>query len=246
MTSRSKSWIALGFVVLIALVSSCSQPAQGPPATVLVTVVHTEIAEVPVTVEVEVEVEVTVVTTPTPRPTSTPTPEPARGDELAFAANYVATQTQGGLEIQLVRVLCMDSSHFRDVLDISNTEFSEDYGDVPTMCEFILEVSNTADSQRTIYPDQGTVIIGDEQIELKPFDMWSIEGLEDVSGDLYPGVRRVGGFWFGINRSTWDQITSITYVIDSPVDEDWDRQGEDFRFEIDTAGWGFEPYPEDL
>jgi hypothetical protein len=246
MASRSKSWIALGFVVLIALVSSCSQPAQGPPATVLVTVVHTEIAEVPVTVEVEVEVEVTVVATPTPEPTNTPTPEPAQGDVLAIAANYVETQVQGGLEIQLVRVLCMDSEYFRNLQDMSVAEYSETYGDTPTMCEFVLEINNTADGQRTIYPDQGTVIIGDEQVELNPFDIEGIKGLEDVSGDLYPGVRRVGGFWFGINRSTWDQITNITYVIDAPVDEDWNRQGEDFRFEIDTTGWGFEPFPEDL
>ncbi len=72
--------IIIATVIFVLIASACSQPTPEPPVTVVVTVVHTQIAEVPVTVEVTHEVEVTVVVdrpvtvTPTPTPKNTPTP----------------------------------------------------------------------------------------------------------------------------------------------------------------------------
>jgi hypothetical protein len=67
-------------VVFVLVTAACGQSTPEPPVTVVVTVVHTQIAEVPVTVEVTREVEVTVIVdrpvtvTPTPTPENTPTP----------------------------------------------------------------------------------------------------------------------------------------------------------------------------
>lgn len=68
------------FILFSVALSACGSSAQPTTVTVVVTVVHTEIAQVPVTVEITREVEVTriverlVTVTPTPTPKNSPTP----------------------------------------------------------------------------------------------------------------------------------------------------------------------------
>jgi hypothetical protein len=76
-----KSYLIIIIIFVFALLaSSCRQLTPEPPVTVVVTVVHTQIAEVPITVEITRNVEITVVVdrpvtvTPTPTPKNTPTP----------------------------------------------------------------------------------------------------------------------------------------------------------------------------
>jgi len=63
---------------------------------------------------------------------------------------------------------------------------------------------------------------------------------------LCAGITRIGGFWFGVRRSNFDEVGTIKYIISAPVDDDWDRQGDEFNFEISTDGWDFETIPDDL
>lgn len=241
--------IALTLFLLAVLAPGCAEPE---PQTVEVT----REVEVPQTVEVTREVtqevtrmveqevtrEVEVTRLVTAEPSATPT---ARASSVEFAANYVATQEQGGVEIELVRVLCMARAAYQEEFDVPDDELESWLGDPKTVCEFILKVQNKADGARNIYPDQGDVIIGDEQIDILGQSA-PISNLEDISGEMQPGIMRIGGFWFGVRRSEVDEIDRMTYIIDAPSDEDYSTRGSQFRFEFSTEEWGFEPLPEDL
>jgi hypothetical protein len=80
MTVGKRYLIVVVAAVLVLATSACSQSTPEPPTAAIVTVVQTQIAEVPITVEVTREVEVTLVVdrpvtvTPTPTPENTPTP----------------------------------------------------------------------------------------------------------------------------------------------------------------------------
>jgi hypothetical protein len=231
---------AMLFVVMFVLLAGCG-PAQtiNVPVTVLVNAPMTVPVTVPVTVEVVSRVTVLVRPTALPKPTATPTLKPE--EVPAIAANFITSQTQGGMVITMSRVLCGDGAYFREKAKLSGDKFET----VATACEFVLEVYNGSDKLLRVYPDQGQVIIGDEQVE--PMDYFaSIGNMEDISGDFYPGVRRIGGFWLGLKRITWDQIKQVTFIVNAPTDSDFNRQGDQFYFEISCEGWGYEPFPEEL
>jgi hypothetical protein len=241
-------------VALVVMVAGC---AEVEPQTIEVT----REVEVPQIVEVtrevtrqvtqvvqEVvteEVEVTRLVTVAPTPTATS----AVSVDEKFAANYVATQEQGGVRIELTRVLCMSREAFQEERDISDEQWEEEgkpwFGDPKSMCEFVLTVKNDSGGVRNIYPDQADVIIGNEQIDLLSASL-PIPSWEDVSGELQPGVVRIGGFWFSVKRAEVSEIDQVTYIIDPPSDADYSSHGSEFRFEFSTEGWGFEPLPEDL
>lgn len=240
-------------ITLLVVLPACAEPE---PQTIEVT----REVEVPQTVEVAQTVEVTrevtkivekvvteeveVTRVVTAEPTSKPTAAVPANEK--FAANYVATQEQGGVIIELSRVLCISTRRALQEFGISEEVAARQLGaDAVTACEFILTVENTANSVRIIYADQGDVVIGNEQIDLAARSV-GIKDREAVSGKLQPGVVRIGGLWFGVKRSEVDEIDQMTYIVDPPLDADYSRRGGEFRFEFSTEGWGFEPLPEDL
>lgn len=74
--------LGLGILSLVLILVACQQGTPAALTPVVMTVIHTRVAEVPVTVvvtqviTVTVEVPVTVTPTPTPRNTPTPTNTP--------------------------------------------------------------------------------------------------------------------------------------------------------------------------
>jgi hypothetical protein len=226
-------------VACILLLVSCG-PAQTVTVPVTVLADRPITVQVPVTVEVPVQVPVTVLVQPTARPTAVPTVVPTPAAEQAIAANFVVSQTQSGVSINLLRVLCGSYDALAKKVGLAD---DSDFDGMETVCEFILEVRNSTDKNILIYPDQGQVVIGDEQVE--PLDFHGgLQNLEDISGEFLPGVRRIGGFWFGLRRISWDTITKITYTVGSAFDKGFQDLGEDFYFEIGTTGWKFEPIPD--
>lgn len=234
-----KSLVALAILVLV--LAACG-PAQ--VETIRETVVT---IQVPATVEVPVvvtqEVPVTVIVVPTARATTAPTPAPTSEAVPEIAANYVVSQTQGGVTISIVRVVCGDRDYLAPKVGLDK---SSEFDNVKTACEFILEVKNASGHTIHIYPDQGQVVIGDEQIEPLTDYHGSITSMEDISGEIKDGVRRVGGFWFGVRRTAWNEIARIGFYVGAAVDESFKRLGDDFSFEISTEGWGLAPLPDEL
>ena len=94
------------------------------------------------------------------------------------------------MKIEIVRVLIGTKDA---VEEITGNDFSE-LDDV--VGELFFKITNDTDVTADVYPDQGTVQIGSEQIELSDYLYFATVG-EDVGGEIYPGVTKVGGIWFG-------------------------------------------------
>jgi hypothetical protein len=86
--------------------------------------------------------------------------------------------------------------------------------DMRTMGIIILEVINTTNKKISVYPNQGTVIAGSEQVDV---DIWLSE---DVGGDFFDGVKKEGGVVFGLKQADVLALDSVRYVVSAPVETD--------------------------
>lgn len=227
--------VVIACLILTVLLAACSTPTPE-----VITVERT--VEVPVEITVPIEVPVTVVVTSTPEPppdpTATPSPEPTEETQTGpgKAANFVATQERDGLVLELARVYCLSPEGFLELQQIST--LPEEFEESAAVCEIILRITNNTEETIAIHPAQGQVIVENEQLE--PYDFRAYIG-EDIDGDIYGGVTLVGGYWFGVKRSTWEEINTLRYVV-----RDHRRGSPEFDLQVDMSDWGFEPMPEDL
>lgn len=143
---------------------------------------------------------------------------------------------KNGIEIEIIRIGFFDKSFIEEE---QGEKFSEEFDTVETVGEIIVGITNNSEQMISIYPGRGPVIVGDKQIN--PLDDYYLRILEDITEDIYPGVKRIGGFWFGVNRTSWDKITEMTYVIDSIYDKEGFGMDLEFSFDVDFTGKGFEP-----
>lgn len=239
------------WLVVIVMFAACA-PSESAVTPEIIR--ETVVAEIPVTVEVtretvverivEVtqEVEVTRIVEIKVTATGTPMPNPLSDSTDPIALNYVAEVENGGLTIQIARVLVgtvetikIEGGSAFDFLD----EFEAD-----VVGEFIFIVTNNSDKTVEIYPQWGTVQVNSEQIELS--DDGSGFG-DEINGEIFPGVTKIGGFWFGIKRSEVPEIVEMTLRFNSPRDADDFRElGDDFEIVIDLSTRIFEPLPDEL
>ena len=159
-----------------------------------------------------------------------------------FGWNYLASQDSGGVTIQIARLLLANKADLPASLQLDQAKSLDD---TPVVGELLFIVQNNAQVPVNVYPDQGQVIAGSEQIELLEFARGNRLG-EDVSGTLYPGVKRIGGLWFGFRRTSLEQIQSLRVVIKHPFDESLNSLGPDFDFALDLTVRKQDPLPEEL
>ncbi len=186
--------------------------------------------------------------TPKP-PTNTPEPILPPSVEDVWAINYAGWGDSGGVKIEIARVLI----GYKDAVEeITGKDFSEldDYMDgwseIDVVGELIFKVTNDTDVTADVYPDQGTVQIGSEQIELSEYLYFATVG-EDVGGEIYPGVTKVGGMWFGIKRTTPGEVTEIIYRASAAWGTDtYDDLGPDYEIVIPVENPGWQDLPDEL
>ena len=241
---------------LFLLLSSLFLVACATPEVETVTIVETVVSEIPVTVEVPIEVtrmieviqevetiqevEVTrivevqevVTATPEPSPTSPPS-------EDVIALNYVAEAESGGITVEIGRVLVANK-------DAISQDFSRDssFDNVEVVGEIVWIVTNNSEETLNIYPDQGSVQINSELVDL--FDYFLASFGDDVSGEIPPGVTLIGGQWFGINRNEVSDVTEMIIRFGGPSNDSFSRVGEDFEIVVDLSERIFEPLPEEF
>jgi len=237
-------------LALAALACGGGKPQQVEVTRIVPQIVQVEITRVaPQTVEVTRVVQVIVTATPrpaspTPKPTNTPQPTetpPSLDTGDVFALNNLATQESGGLKVDIPRVLIGRKSAINQPLH----EYSI-LDDKDVVGEIIFRITNTTDKVLSVHPDQGTVVVGNEQIKLIDYAFAGLEVGEDFSGDIFPEVTVIGGIWFGIKRQDVPEISSMTIAFDGPFDKDLNRIGPDFLFELDISNHVFEPIPDEL
>ena len=174
-----------------------------------------------------------------PIPSSTPiATKIPNGDQ--FAWNYIASQESGGLLVEITRLSIAD----KNAVSQNFSDYSI-FDDKPVVGEFVLKMTNNSDKVISIYPDQGIVVIGSEQIELDEYMFVNTVG-DDLGGDIYPGVTKIGVIWFGIKRSAVKDILSLTFTFNRPIDANWNDLGDDFNFIIDLSERKNDPIPDEL
>jgi hypothetical protein len=163
-----------------------------------------------------------------------------------WARNYVGSFDSGGVIVEIARVLVGYKRTMPDQdWDMFN-EWIEGWADTEVVGELIFKVTNNSDVTASIHPDQGTVQIGGEQIELDEY-MFYTEFGDEVGGDIFPGVTKIGGIWFGIKRSVPGEITQIIFRCMGPWDADtWDDLGPDIEIVMDVSTHVWEEVPDEL
>lgn len=184
---------------------------------------------------------------PTPLPpTSTPEPTVQASVEELWSKNYVGVAESGGLIIEIARVLvgykwAIPGLSWEDLNDSI-----QGWAETEVVGELIFKVTNNTDRTVSVYPDQGTVQVGSEQIDLTNFMFYTTFG-DNVGGDIYPGVTKIGGIWFGIRRSSPEEITQIIYRASPPFDSDsFANIGPGIEIVIDVPIHVWEEIPEEL
>lgn len=160
-----------------------------------------------------------------------------------FAWNDVATIESAGVSINIARLAIGDKTA---VIDPERFDAFPVFNDRPVVAALVYRVENTTDKTISVFPEQATVIAGNEQIDLSEFMMIGMFG-DDVGGDIFPGVTKVGGVWFGFRRTPVAAIQNMTIVILAPFDSaNFNTLGSEYRFDLDLSQRKNEPVPAEL
>lgn len=239
----------LVLVFLIIFLISCS-PQDEPDLQATIDLLNTSQAE-SVDEEEIIEITNTPIPTDTPSPTdttvptSTPTSEPTQDAALVKAKNFVASEEQNGVLIEIERILICDK-YWDDIYK----DYSEEpiFDDKLTYIEFIFRVTNNTNKVISINFYSSIASANGEQISFDDYVygeyFWGWGG-DDLDEDILPGSMISGYTWTGVKRSSWDEVEKIIISIPGAFDKDYDSVTEDFLIEIEVGDWGFEPLSED-
>jgi hypothetical protein len=225
---------ALIFVILVCLLLGCA-PAAAPKTAPTVDIGAIQTA----TVLTVVASAPTKPPAPTDIPPTAPPPttEPSKN---IFSWNYLAEQESGGIKVQVARVLIAEKSAYA-----ADKFKGKVFEDKDVVVEIIFIVTNSTDKKAAVYPDQGTVIVGSEQVDLRSY-MFSGKVGEDIGGDIFPGVTRIGGLWFGLKRTALPDLQKLVITFNGPVGESFTKLGDDYTFTLDLSQRKTDPLPDEL
>lgn len=227
--------------VLAVLLSACASPATPQVEISQSDLLSTALAGVQQTQTVMAINAITEVTA-TPFFTDTPLPPTERaqtGNEYSW--NYLSSIDSGGVVITIGRVVVANKKYLP--IDFSDAVI---YDDKPVLAEIIFVIENKTSGIVSVYPNQGKVLVGSEQIEMFPFAMdgGDIEGV--YNGDVLPGAKLIGGLWVGFQRTSLEEINSMTIFISAPHNPNYETLGPDYNFNLDLSQKQFVEYPEEL
>lgn len=157
-----------------------------------------------------------------------------------YAWNYLAEQASGGVNIQVARLLIGDRSAIADEIPAVPA-----LKDCPVVAQIIFIITNDSKKAVNIYPGQGTVVAGSEQVSLPDFAIGGEFG-DKIDGIIYPGVKATGGIWFCFKSTALGDIQKMTIAIGGPFDLSPNRLGPDYLMTIDLSQRKNEPVPGEL
>lgn len=173
----------------------------------------------------------------TPEPTSTPTELPGQG----IAKNYVVSEEDGGVLVEVARIVVAPKSAFdQDLFD------DEIYDDKSTIVEFTFRFVNSTNEVIKFGYSSLTASVNGEQVVFSDYS-WSGDFGDELDNDILPGSYLIGGMRTGIKRSSWDEVTQIVILVEGAYNSStYDDVTKDFLFTIDVSGWTYEPLPDEL
>jgi len=240
-------------LVLIGGVSACGntvEPNENPDQ-IFTDVAETVIAEITQEAIEQVDrtqIAGTVLTdmTQTAQVNITPIPEATlMSSSIGFwSKNYAGSNDSGGVIIEIARVVIGTKESLPIDFDWHNfDDLAPGWENTDVIGEIFFKITNNTNSTAIIYPNFGSVQIGSEQIELMDYSALA----DDIQGEIYSGVTKIGVIWFGIQRSTPEAINQIIYRCDAPVDTDnYAPLGQNIEIIMDFPEHVFEEMPEEL
>jgi hypothetical protein len=85
---------------------------------------------------------------------------------------------------------------------------------VTTVGTLWVKVENKSDKEIIIFPNQGDVVVGNEQVRIDMFASDQVGGT--MFGTVHPGVLVDGAAVFMLKRSSWSDVKTIKYVFTAP------------------------------
>ena len=157
-----------------------------------------------------------------------------------YAWNYLGQIDSGGVVIQIARVLLAEKTAFND--DFLKEPY---FQDKPVVGEVIFIIKNNTSQVISVFPDQGFITIGNEQIDT--YEAINSGRIGDyVGGEILPGNTKIGGYWFGLRRTGLDEIQNMNIVIAAPFDNAYNTIGGEYHFQIDLSERNNEAMPDEL
>lgn len=189
----------------------------------------------------------TATTEPTSEPTSEPTTEPSTptaDPNTKFALNFLGTQDNGALRIEIGRVLI--ASKERMLADEPSLATVAQLAAVDTIGMIVFKTTNISNQTLNLPLNDTKIVVNGEQINL--YDWWR-EGTgfdDDIFGEIVSGGTLIGGLYFGIRRAAPAEITTMKVVIPPTKNLDFRETGGELTYEVDLSRHVFEPYPSEL
>lgn len=216
-------------LTLSEFISPTQEPTPLPtratvtPASTIMTIPPTEVL-LPPTPTAEPPTTTPILPAKTPVP---PTPVPVSAEpKYLLKKDLDMALDRGGVVIRL-RVIGFVLMEGMPAEFHEGVSYFSAWEDVVTVGLIDLSVTNTTDKKVSVYPDQGTVVAGDEQVDV---DIWLSE---DVGGDYFAGVMKQGSVLFGLKRADVTALDSVRYVVNAPFEaERFESLGEDYEFVI--------------
>jgi hypothetical protein len=227
----SGKWLAALVVVGLA---GCGAPAATEkPVTVIVkqTVAVPQTVVVPQTVIVRetvvapqtVVVKVAAPTAPAPVAKAV-TPTPAATSEINIPKIIDSTdqvQDRGGVLLMVEGAGLFDWAAGQKLDDewVKAIKDARPFLGAQALGSLSVVVTNTTGGKVNLYPGQGVVVVGSEQIELTSFGLYG----DDVDGTLFPGVTKKGVILFALKNTPWSRVSSgsdMTLEVGAPVDSE--------------------------
>jgi len=157
-----------------------------------------------------------------------------------YAWNYPQALEANGLVIQIGRVLLAEQGTFDD--DV----FKEPYfQDKPVVVEIIFVVQNKSNGTMSVFPEQGLVTVGGEQVDLYEASLYARTG-ESVDGEILPGITKIGGVWFGLRRTALEDVQRMQVIIGAPYDVNSNIAAAEYHFDLDLSDRKTEDFPDEL
>ena len=182
--------------------------------------------------------------------------EPRNLEDYKIAKNYLGAQSSGGVEIEILHLMCQPIEVHTAESGMSIRSFVIVFGETRTMCLMVLRISNNASAVRKVYPDDGIPgeadpsegrawfeTINGEIVNSSSFA--SAPKVEFKRGDISPDTQLIAAYWVETHIE-WDQITKLFYTAGAPLDENQTPVGDEYQFEIEVSGWEYAPLPEEL
>jgi hypothetical protein len=164
-----------------------------------------------------------------PEPSTTATATPVVLSSRREASGPVSANS-GGVRITIDRLVVAGFPEFVAANEDDDLAFwleSEDYDDAITIGWFELTVENSTDGKITVYPGQGTVVVGTEQVDTDFFLS------DDLGGDYFAGVVKEGRVFFVLTRLEPSEVGEVLLFIDAPWESaTFDDLGPDYELRI--------------